>query len=178
MSDIKSGVDKKVFFKGLPKHSKMNAEIAKANFKEVVELGRQYSDLKPFADVMARHAENIGKAVNPEEYVRFNYSVYTSGKNILEEKDFSKFSIKFKYYLTLMCKSMKDNNINEVTFLKHDSSWKWGAGEFTRFHSLVTLIFATCNYGVVNVSKKINIDKATQGLSPVAKNNIQLFFNK
>jgi len=149
--------------------------IKSKDFKETLEVGSKLKELKEVVDNVKRYIEHINK-VDVKDYVRYNYSIYNTIKNIVNDSNYNSFSVKFRFLINVLCKAKKEGKINELTFLKYDYAWTWGGAEYTRFSRLITLIFTACDNGVKKVAKMFNLDRATSVLSNNAKNNLKRFF--
>ena len=152
--------------------------IKQGNLGTVLEFGKKFKETEKVANDLGNYIYSIGGVNNPEEYVRATYGVYLSIGTVLAEKDFGKFNMKMRYLIGVICNAKKEAKANELTFLKHDTSWKWGSGEFKKFHSLITTIFAACDKGIKNVGTLVDLDKVVTDLPAGAKANIKAFFTK
>ena len=148
------------------------------NLGTILEFGKKFKETEKVAKDLGDYIYSIGGVNNPEEYVRATYGVYLSISNVLTEKDFGKFNMKFRYLIGVICNAKKEAKADELTFLKHDTSWKWGNGEFKKFHSLITTMFTACDKGIKNVGKVVDLEKVVADLPASAKANVKAFFTK
>ena len=159
-------------------HKSVGKMLKQGNLGTILEFGKKFKETEKVAKDLGDYIYSIGGVNNPEEYVRATYGVYLSISTVLKEKDFSKFNLKFRYLIGIICNAKKEAKADELTFLKHDTSWKWGGTEFKKFHSLITAIYAACDKGIKNVGSVVDLEKVVADLPAEAKANVKAFFTK
>ena len=145
-------------------------------FEDAIAVGKSFPELKDVAESISRYVEHINSNISSEEYVRHNYSIYTMLKNIVNDSDYNRFNLKFRYVINTICIANKDKKVNELTFLRYDYKWQWGGAEYARYSKLITIIFTACEIGIKEVQKLFNIDRVTDLFTEAGRNNLKKFF--
>ena len=145
-------------------------------FEDAITIGKSLPELKDIAESIGRYVEHVNLNITPEEYVRHNYSIYIMLKNIVNDSDYNRFNLRFRYVINTICIANKDKKVNELTFLKYDYRWQWGGAEYARYSKLITIIFTACEIGIKEVQKLFNIDRVTDLFTEAGRNNLKKFF--
>jgi len=129
-------------------------------------------DLTNYAEAMDKE-----KAINPEEGGRWQYSLYTTIKDILNAKDQEEFNKEWNTVLTFFNKN-KDGIFNENFIYRFPEHWPGSATEYTTFRRIIHVILQTAD--VKNRKKtveSIKFDMVTEHLTEDQKNKLFAFYN-
>ena len=128
-------------------------------------------ELSQYAEAMDKQ-----KVVNPEEGGRWQYSLFTNIRSILNANTQEEFNKEWSTILNFFNKN-KDGIFNERFIFRFPEYWPGSATEFVTFRRLVFVILETAN---VQTRKKkildINLDMVTENLTETQKTRLVNFY--
>ena len=118
-----------------------------------------------------------GVPVNEQRAIAANYDLYNALVGVANTDDYGKFSLLFKVVNKVFLLG-KDDAFNPIKLSRFDYLWRWGTSSKQNYERLVELVTTLANPANRKlVGKTVSVEKAVEGLPPVAKQNITRFYS-
>jgi len=141
---------------------------AKEGFKPVFKIELE---LTSYAEAMDK-----AKAIDPEEGGRWQYSLFTTIRNTLNNKSQEEFNKEWNTMLLFFNKN-KASIFNENFMFRFPEQWPGSANEFTIFRRIVYTIIQTADPKARKKAiAEINLDMVTTGLTEAQRSNLLNFY--
>lgn len=140
----------------------------KEGFKPVFKIELE---LTSYAEAMDK-----SKAIDPEEGGRWQYSLFTTIRNTLNNKSQEEFNKEWNTMLLFFNKN-KASIFNENFMFRFPEQWPGSANEFTIFRRIVYTIIQTADPKARKKAiAEINLDMVTTGLTEAQRSNLLNFY--
>jgi len=128
-------------------------------------------DLANYAEAMDKK-----KVINPEEGGKWQYSLFTTIKSILNAKDQEEFNKEWNTLLMFFNKN-KDGIFNENFIYRFPEQWPGSTNEFTIFRRVIFVILQTADVkGRKKALESLNLGKVAEGMTEAQKNKLFNFY--
>jgi len=152
---------------------KLTADLKDLDLDKTIEYGKKYQELKDIAETFERYKKYF-RHDDPDNGARLNYSIYNIINSVLNDEDYGRFQLRYRYLMNILCKG-KNGIFSPVNLHKFDSKWAWGRDALLKHGKLVTLIAVSCERGPKNIETVISPDKLLSGLKEPAVSNLKRF---
>lgn len=146
----------------------VTVQPTKEGFKPVFKIELE---LTSYAEAMDKN-----KAIDPEEGGRWQYSLFTTIRNTLNNKSQEEFNKEWNTMLLFFNKN-KASIFNENFMFRFPEQWPGSANEFTTFRRIVYTIIQTADPKARKKAiAEINLDMVTSGLTEAQRSNLLNFY--
>lgn len=164
-------VEKKEEVTEVPQVKEEEKVVSKTKTEGFTPVYKVELDLNSYAEAMDKK-----KAIVPEEGGKWQYSLYTTVKSILNAKTQEEFNAEWNTLLLFFNKN-KEGIFNEKFIYRFPEQWPGSNNEFTSFRRIVYLIIQTAD---PKARKKgmaeINMTLVTEGLNEAQRNRLLAFY--
>ena len=158
------------------KPKKLTAKLVSDTLKdmtvdEAIEFGLQHPELKDIAEMLKRYKTYFNQR-DADNGARLNFMFYNTVINVLNDTDFSRVSIRYRYLINVVCKGKKDI-FSEFNLQRFDYKWSWGRDSLLQHSSLVAIMHYACTNGVKNISGVVDSRKLGRSFNDVVASNLK-----
>ena len=172
----KNNVEKEVEEVEINKVKKLTAKAVSEALKnmtvdEAIEFGIQHPELKDIAEMLKRYKTYFNQR-DADNGARLNFMFYNTIINILNDADFSRVSVRYRYLINIICKG-KSGIFSEFNLQRFDYKWSWGKDSLLQHSSLVAIMHYACTNGVKNISGVVDSRKLGRIFNDVVASNLK-----
>jgi hypothetical protein len=146
------------------------------SLEELVDKAEKNDLLKTIAARIKRYINNIRRKNNPDDVVSEHYNMYNLFKEILGDKNYNNFKIKYEFLSR--CFILGKNDVfNPINMSKYDYLWKWSKKTHKEYHMLVELISSLADPKTRrNTLKQVDFNKSFINFPEQMRENLNKYY--